>query len=353
MPKRTRDPILLIPHHSRKSGLFLAGDQYVADIKPNDGKRTIRKLRSTRDAALLRFDALLLELGQHENPLLSAYLLQTFLPSQRSLKAYDYAERCVGLVAAWADAEAPSLRVSGVNRSHVEQLRAHYERFAPRTLNMVTQKLKQALNYAVDIGILDANPIVRVKQLSVDNRRVKCISLDDFCRILHEARNTHAHDMFIAIGLTGLRPSNVRLLTADEVDADIVCIPPQKMKNGRWGIIPISSAVQSLLETREASPYFFPARGTSGSPKSLENLSRSYRTIARRVEGVEWSTLYDLRHFFASQLARHGATEQQIGRLLCHVGQSVTSRYVHHDIEDLRPFVEQLSESACSALRSA
>jgi site-specific recombinase XerD len=65
---------------------------------------------------------------------------------------------------------------------------------------------------------------------------------------------------------------------------------------------------------------------------------------------MEWSTLYDLRHFFASQLAKHGATEQQIGRLLCHVGQTVTSRYVHQDIEDLRHFVEEHSERVRTAL---
>ncbi len=70
-------------------------------------------------------------------------------------------------------------------------------------------------------------------------------------------------------------------------------------------------------------------------------MSRSYRGIARRVDGLEWSTLYGLRHFFASQLAKNGATEQQIGRLLCHVGTTITSRYLRQDIEDLRPFVDE------------
>lgn len=50
-----------------------------------------------------------------------------------------------------------------------------------------------------------------------------------------------------------------------------------------------------------------------------------------------------LRHFFASQLAKQGATQQQIERLLCHVSTSVPSRYVHQDIEDLSVFVEELS----------
>ena len=94
----------------------------------------------------------------------------------------------------------------------------------------MTQKLKQALNYAVDIGLLELSPITRVKRLPVDNRRVKFLSLDDFRRILHEARNTDAYDLFLTIGLTGLRPSNVRLLSVDEVDGDIIRIPPEKMK---------------------------------------------------------------------------------------------------------------------------
>jgi site-specific recombinase XerD len=77
--------------------------------------------------------------------------------------------------------------------------------------------------------------------------------------------------------------------------------------------------------------------------KSIDNFSRAFRSVARRLPGLEWSTLYDLRHLFASQLAKQGATEQQIGRLLCHVGTSVTSRYVHQDVEYLRLFVERLS----------
>jgi len=159
--------------HRQASGLFLKDGQYIADIKPDDGRRTIRKLGTVRERALTLFDELLTERGQHDDPLLASYLMHTFLPSQQNLKAYDYAERCVGLVAKWAEAAAPGPRLSGVNRSHVEQLRAHYERFAPRTLNMVTQKFKQVMNYAVDLGVIDANPIARVKQLSVDSRRAK------------------------------------------------------------------------------------------------------------------------------------------------------------------------------------
>jgi len=86
------------------------------------------------------------------------------------------------------------------------------------------------------------------------------------------------------------------------------------------------------------------------STKGADYLSGSFGSILRGLYGLEWSRLYDLRHFFASQLAKHGATEQQIGRLLCHVGQTVTSRYVHQDIEDLRHFVEEHGERVRAAL---
>ncbi|MBT5535869.1 site-specific integrase [Candidatus Poribacteria bacterium] len=350
MPRTTRTPIRLLPHRAT-SGLFLCGDgTFVADIKPDTGRRIRRRLGSDASKALCLFEQLITTSGHHENPDLRTYLSSVFLPTQQPLKSYAFSAKCVKALVRFVAADAPGLCLADVNRSHVESLRAHYAHCSPKTLNLYTQKLKQALNYAVDTGLLDVNPIARVRQLPVDNRRVRFLSLDDFGRLMEAATNTEASALFLTIALTGLRPSNVRLLVADEVDGDIIRIPPQKMKNGRWGIIPIANAVQGLLQARDASPHFFPARGTCDRPKGMDNLSRSYRSIARRLDGLEWSTLYDLRHFFASQLAKHGATEQQIGRLLCHVGQSVTSRYIHHDIEDLRPFAEEHAERLSGAI---
>ena len=138
------------------------------------------------------------------------------------------------------------------------------------------------------------------------------------------------------------------------LDGGLLRIPPEKMKNARWGIVPVSGYVADILATcaegKGPDGLLFPARDTENQPKGPDNLSRSYRSVVRRLDGFEWSSLYDLRHFFASQLAKHGATEQQIGRLLCHVGQTVTSRYVHQDIEDLRHFVEEHAERVRAAL---
>jgi integrase len=353
-PTGTRQHIRLL-NHRRTSGLFLRDGEYLADVKPDDGGRVIRKLGADRNRAEQRFDALLLELNEAttdaERPRVADFLLATFLPTQRRLKSYDSSERSVRGVLRFLHATEADLRLPDVGPHHVERLRAFYaeQGHAPRTVNMFTQKLKQGLNHAVDLGLLAANPLARVKLLRVDNRRVRFLSLRDFACILNAASGTHACDVFLTIGLTGLRPSNVRLLSADEVDGDMIRIPPGKMKGGRWGEVPVSTFARRVLAGREPKPLYFPARGHTDRPKGLRNVQRAFTSASSRA-GIEWSTLYDLRHFFASHLAKHGATETQIGRLLCHVGTSVTSRYVHHDIEDLRSLVEEHGERVRVAL---
>jgi len=121
------------------------------------------------------------------------------------------------------------------------------------------------------------------------------------------------------------------------------------MKNGRWGVVPVSTFAADLLRRRAArmeGDWLFP------SPKLPDAPYGSIKTAWGRLTsltGLDWMQVYDLRHFYASELSRLGATEQQVGRLLCHVGQSVTSRYVHHDLDALRPFVEGLSEDCVRA----
>lgn len=352
MPKLTRRPVQLLPQYKRRSGLFYVGGEYRADIKTDDGRHIRRKFGADKTRALRLFDDLVATLAEEardeDDPPLRGFLIDVFLPTQERLKSYARSKETVQSVVRFLDDKEPRLRLSDVGPQHIERLRQFYAHLAPRTVNMATQKLKQALYRAVDLGLLDANPLARVKALTVDNRRTRFLSMDDFTRLLHEARGTDAHDVFLTIGLTGLRPSNVRLLTADEVDGGMLRIPAAKMKNGRQGIVPLSRYARDVLARQTPDPLYFPAKGHADRPKGLRNVQRAFYRAGERA-GLDWASLYDLRHFYASQLARHGATEQQIGALLCHVGQSVTARYVHHDLDDLRRFVDAHGEAVRDA----
>jgi integrase len=348
----TRQPVRLLPHRS-VSGLFLTNDgEYVADIKPDDGTRFVRRFGTDKMRALVLFDALLEELAndavERKNPKVVAFLNETFLPSQQRLKSFDYTKTRVVALTRFLESRYPNLRIADVRKLHAHALGDYYADRSPRTRNGNLQKLKQAMNVAIDLDLLPANPLARYKGLRFDNRRIRVCDMDEFVAVVDAARGD-VRDIVVVLGLTGLRPSNAFALRKDEIRGDTIQIPPEKMKNARWGVIPISAFVADLLRKRiersasesvEGSDYVFPSPKRSDAPYG--SIKKAWSRLVR-VTGLDWLQVYDLRHFYASQLAKMGATEQQIGRLLCHVGQSVTSRYVHHDLDDLRPFVERLS----------
>ena len=81
---KTRKAVRLLPH-KRTSGLFLRDGEYIADINPDTGGRTIRKLGSDSGRALKLWDDLVGELDGRErdqdDPLVTAFLVETFLPT--------------------------------------------------------------------------------------------------------------------------------------------------------------------------------------------------------------------------------------------------------------------------------
>jgi len=349
VPAITRKAVQTLPHRKR-SGLFQTRQgEFVADINPDDGKRILRRLGTDRERAIVVFQGILAAMAQQtqdrEDPTLLAFLLDTFLPSQRHLKSYAYTRERVSALVAFLEVRYSTVRVSEVRRLHADALIDFYVDRSPRTKQADIQKLKQALNLAVDLDLLDANPLARYKGPRFDNRRLRTCSMDDFCRLLSLAEETprlgDLADVVKVLAMTGLRVNNVLRLAADEVDGKTIRIRPEKTKNGRWCVIPISSVVSDILRGRNAVPHYFASPRHVKAPR--KDIQWGWRTL-RQAASPDWMHCHDLRHFFASQLAKQGANEQQIGRLLCHMGQSVTSRYVHQDIEDLRPFVEELSE---------
>jgi len=346
MPRLSREPVRLLPHRAA-SGLFRTeAGEYLADIKLPDGKRVRRNLGTDRNRALILFDALLADLADRgeasENPTVREFLTGAFLDSQRRLRSFVYTERCVAAIVRFLDARHSNLRIADVRKEHGEALIAS-DATAPQTRRNRLQKFKQAMNLAVDMGLLDANPLARVKGVKFDNRRMRVLNMSDFVRIVDAARGD-ARDIVTVLGLSGLRPSNVYGLRFDEVRDGTCQLPPERMKNARWAVVPASGLVLDIIARRSmgsASPYVFPSPRDASKPYG--SIKKAWTRLAKEA-GCLWAVPYDCRHFFASQLAMDGATEQQVGRLLCHVGQSVTSRYVHQDIEALRPYVERLSE---------
>lgn len=220
MPTSSRQTVRILTHRAA-SGLFRADNgEYVADIKPDDGARVRRNFGKDKERAFVLFDALLDELAnqrvERAKPKVVDFLTGTFLDAQRHLKVFDFAEWRVRAIVKFFEARYQNLRLADVCRVHADALNDYYADRSPRTRNGNVQKFKQAMNVAVDLELLDANPLARYKGLRFDNRRILVCDMDEFIAVINAARGDVKD---IALGLAGLRPSNVFCAGRDKARA--------------------------------------------------------------------------------------------------------------------------------------
>ena len=147
--------------------------------------------------------------------------------------------------------------------------------------------------------------------------------------------------------LTGARPSEVRLLTWDEVNMTRAqwTIPAEKFKSGREHRVHLSKQALSIIDRakviRGASPYVFPG-ANAGDKKpagALEKMAvaRALSRIAERTkdEGGKKLRPHDLRRTFRTMLSRIGVAPHVAELCLGHIEKETMRRvYDGHDYSD-------------------
>ena len=136
---------------------------------------------------------------------------------------------------------------------------------AARTLGL----LGGMLTYAVDLGLIDRNPVHGIKRPkdNVRDRRLTEAEYRTLGEILREAAETPKYGMTVEIirqiALTGCRRSEMIGLKWTEADTDASCMRLEDSKEGA-SIRPIGLAVVEYLEKRRKTAtgsYVFPGQG--------------------------------------------------------------------------------------------
>lgn len=206
--------------------------------------------------------------------------------------------------------------------------------------------LKSAFGYAVEKGLLDANPVTQLK-LPPTNMKERYLSREELRRLgtalgEYEAGggNRNAANIVRLLALTGARRGEIERLQWRNIDFDHGTALLSDTKTGRvaW---PLSRAALDLLEALRAtsdSAWVFPA---SSGDKHYQGLNRAWPEI-RRAAKLEDVRLHDLRHSFASMGAASGMGLQIVGKLLGHRQASTTARYSHLGDDPLRHAADRI-----------
>lgn len=107
--------------------------------------------------------------------------------------------------------------------------------------------------------------------------------------------------------------------------------------------IPITNRLKRVLHEpgpgKPEEPVFTTADGNPWSEMTL----RRYFRVAKRIAGIDRPfRFHDLRHDFASSLAKRGASLLEISVLLGHTSTRMTARYAHLHPDNLRSAIDAL-----------
>lgn len=251
-------------------------------------------------------------------------------------------------------------RVDAVTREQVAAVVARH-RDTPIQANRLHALLSAIFSWAGRIGA--DNPCRGVRRYR-ENKRERFLSDIELARLgralakverLND-RGEEGGESPITVGairlllLTGARPAELRTARLEWVDlkAGTLRIPRPKEKRPKiLRLVPESKYVIEGLPRFKDNPYLLPGRRRG---QHLVNLHDAWDRIRARA-GLQDVRLYDLRHTYASMLARHRESLPIIGALLGHRRPETTLRYVHLADDPLRGVAEKAGRKIAAALR--
>lgn len=211
---------------------------------------------------------------------------------------------------------------------------------APGTVNRELVTVKHFLNRAVDWGWLPKRP--KIVLLAEPPERVRWLTDEERTRLAAELalpQRSAIRRVCSAALLSGQRLGKVIGLLKTDVDFNARVITVADMAKGgkrKTTHVPITDALEAVLREAIADagddcPHVFAAgRRVKGKRKPYTQSGVS-SFFAKVCEGAQISDFHfhDLRHDFATTLARGGAGLHVLQKLLGHSTPAMTQRYAH------------------------
>jgi integrase len=277
------------------------------------------------------------------------------------------AELTTGRVERW--------RASRTNQRHPSARKN--KSVSPVTVNQDLRALRAALSRAVEWGILNVNPIGKMKHATVDENAVirhlspdeerrlrKALSeRDDARRAGRVSANTWRRDRghepwpeygtytdyvtpFVLVALnTGLRRGELLQLQWRDIELErrTVTVRGEGAKTGQTRHVPLNSEIAAVLRAwrptvAESGWFVFGGRDTT---TPLTEARKAWRGLLRGAR-ISSFRFHDLRHTFASKLVMAGVDLNTVRELLGHRKISMTLRYAHLAPEHKADAVERL-----------
>ncbi|HAF2131234.1 TPA: tyrosine-type recombinase/integrase [Salmonella enterica] len=155
------------------------------------------------------------------------------------------------------------------------------------TLHRLTQRINEVMVYAINTGLLDANPASTIGDAFVKpkKRHMPTIRPERLPELMQRVYTTSLSPMTRLLLqwqlLTLVRPAEASGAMWCEIDMEkrLWTIPPERMKMKREHQVPLSSQAMAVLEQLKplsnASPFVFPGRVKRNQPMHSETVNKA------------------------------------------------------------------------------
>lgn len=203
--------------------------------------------------------------------------------------------------------------------------------YAPATINRSLACAKKGLDIAWRQRLIPENYGLRIKLVSVNNKREVFLTVDQVREIAQHCSEQAQAAIWFAL-LTGARRGEIFKIRAEHIGEDTITLPASHTKTNRMRIIPIIPALRPWLK-------HLPLTITVDGVKS------AWRR-ARVTAGMEHVNFHDLRHSCASIMLGLGVDLYTISKILGHSTIQTTQRYSHLQVDAQRAALEKLGALA-------
>lgn len=211
-------------------------------------------------------------------------------------------------------------RLQQLTAARLVSILSEYADASPVAANRCLSSWKLALDYAVERGYLERNPIERTSTRAVggeERSRERTLD-DDEIRALWA--DTHAHGPLLRfLLLTGLRISEAQQARHERIDNNVLAIPENKSSRPHW--VFLSDLAREQFAT--TTGYLFAQRSNTAVQARLKRAA------------VGW-TPHDLRRTFATRVAGLGIAPHVVEKLLNHSLGGVMAVYNRHEYTEER-----------------
>lgn len=197
--------------------------------------------------------------------------------------------------------------------------------------------IKRAYNWANDEGLLDANPVKRIRR--PPNRRRERIPTDEERKqILAAIKDEEFRQFVFAMQETGARPGEVRKVAAahfsEEDGAWILGEHKTKKKTGKSRVIYLTPArielTRKLKELWPEGPLFRGPKWKGQKPYTRNAIRCRFRRLRAKLPNLKGIVSYSYRHGFITDALERGVPVATVAELAGHNDLKMVQDFYGH-----------------------